>query len=128
MRYHGIPDDVTQWYYGVPQGQSATAASHGITLTVTTTMGTPQGGVLSPNVWNLLVAEPLVHFHGDAVNAIDDANYVLFIILRPDIFTMTSLMQAALNGGISAWPVFQSCRDTDSGLHKQVRICPFPTS
>ena len=61
------------------------------------TRGSPQGGVLSPLVWNLIMDKLLTDLSASPVRAIGYADDILLLINGVDGGSMRDLMQAALN-------------------------------
>ncbi len=55
MRDHGTPTGIIEWYENVLSGRRITAQLQGEERVVTPTRGSPQGGVLSPLIWNLIM-------------------------------------------------------------------------
>ncbi len=64
--------------------------------TIIPTMGSPQGGILSPLVWNLVMNSLLSTFPEEGVKAIGYADDVILIVNGDDPSTMASLMERAL--------------------------------
>ena len=53
MRERGIPENITKWYGNLLAGRHASVTLDGKTIIRLLTRGTPQGGVLSPIIWNI---------------------------------------------------------------------------
>ena len=60
MRRRKMPEMVINWYDHFLRNRSATVSLGGITSTRYLTRGTPQGGVLSPVIWNIVFESLLV--------------------------------------------------------------------
>ena len=59
LRARKVPEAICEWYGHYLLNRTATANLKGCTKTVALTRGTPQGGVLSPLLWNLNLS--LIH-------------------------------------------------------------------
>ena len=66
MRTRGIDEQLIQWYGQYLTQRVVSATLTGVTMTKKITRGTPQGGVLSPVIWNI-VFESLLKRMGKAV-------------------------------------------------------------
>ena len=59
MERHNIPKTIIRWYLGYLCNRSAKVELGGVSVTKYLTCGTPQGGILSPLVWNLVIDQLL---------------------------------------------------------------------
>jgi retron-type reverse transcriptase len=66
-------------------------------LTARVTGGCPQGGVLSPLLWNLVVDELLADLNDQGLCAMSYADDIVIIVQGKFTHTIRELMQAALN-------------------------------
>ena len=92
-----IPTDITSWYDVMLRNRRVTAELQGTSKTITPTQGSPQGGILSPLVWNLVMDSLLTKLQPHAVKAVGYADDVLLIATGIDPTTLQHLMQDALN-------------------------------
>ena len=60
----GVEPAISAWYDSLLRGRLVRATVHGITKSVRPTRGSPQGGVLSPLIWNLTIHDLLIKFDG----------------------------------------------------------------
>ena len=67
MAKRGFPMEMVDWYTSYLTTRLTTLCYKGLSLTRRTTRGVPQGGILSPLMWNVLFDEFLQLFHGGLV-------------------------------------------------------------
>ena len=97
MENYNFPNNIIRWYDGLLKNRRVTADVQGCSLTVTPTQGSPQGGILSPLVWNLIMDSLLCTFNdSDPVRVIGYADDILLYINGNDPATMKNLMQKTL--------------------------------
>ncbi len=84
------------WYNEVLTGRLVSADLKGAQNTIIAIMGSPQGGILLPLVWNLVMNSLLSTFHGEGVQEIGYADDVILIVNGDDPITMASLIERAL--------------------------------
>ena len=70
----GVPKGMTLWYTNLLKCRKVTANLHGVTRTITPGRGNPQGGILSPLVWNLVMDSLLKEFQSGPVKAVGYAD------------------------------------------------------
>ena len=58
-----IPENIIKWYNNLLRNRSITADIQGTKKTIRPTQGSPQGGVLSPLVWNIIMDTLLSTFN-----------------------------------------------------------------
>ena len=92
MANHNIPADIRTWYGNFLDNRSCKAGE----MVRYLTRGTPQGGVLSPKVWNMIFDGLLELFRSGPIKAVGFADDGLLLIRGKDLGTMTSLMTAAI--------------------------------
>ncbi len=92
----GAPAMIAGWYNPVLTGRLVSAELQGAHNTIVPTMGSPQGGILSPLVWNLVMNSLLSTFPWEGVKAIGYADDVILIVNKGDPITMALLMERAL--------------------------------
>ena len=88
------------WYEQFLCRRSVTAEIKGFSSSVLLTRGTPQGGVLSPLVWNLNFDSLLELFDGSPVEALGFADDLSLLICGVNPRAMVDAMQAAINRAI----------------------------
>ena len=96
MRNHHISPLIVDWYSQYLRNRIATAEVKGQSVTRHLTRGTPQGGVLSPLVWNLSF-DSLLNLFGDAVDIKGFADDAALVICGKFLPIMQQLMQEAVN-------------------------------
>ena len=99
---HGIPDEIGGFYSFYLQNRTAIVEYGGITSKNKLIKGTPQGGVLSPILWNLVFDGFLEIFDRLDVEAFGYADDGLLLIKGKNPATLVHKMQAAINKA-SAW-------------------------
>ncbi len=87
---------IAGWYNKVLTGRLVSADLQGAHNIIIPTMGSPQGGILSPLVWNLVMNSLLSTFPTEGVKAIGYTDDVLLFLNGDDPITMASLMERAL--------------------------------
>ena len=92
----GIEPYINEWYQHLLKGRRVTANILGIEDHTIPRRGSPQGGVLSPLVWNVIMNTLLTQFKGGPIYAVGYADDVLLMISGKSISTMTNMMQCAL--------------------------------
>jgi len=102
LRRHGAPEAVVEWYDKVLKFRNVTADLQGVSKTITPTRGSPQGGVLSPLVWNLIMDSLLTQFEREAVHVVGYADDVLLMVEGNVASVMGQIMQGALDK-VSVW-------------------------
>jgi hypothetical protein len=60
---HGVDHTILRWIRATLEGRLATATLGGVTRGITVSTGCPQGGVLSPLLWCLVVNELLARLN-----------------------------------------------------------------
>ncbi len=92
-----IPNNIIRWYMNLLRGRQVTAEVQGISSKVVPARGSPQGGVLSPLIWNLIMDELLVSFKRGPVKAIGYADDVLLYVTGRFPLTLAELIQPELD-------------------------------
>ena len=93
----GAPEAISNWYDYLLRNRHVTTTQKGVTKLVTPTRGSPQGGVLSPLVWNVIIDEILREITGGAVGITGYADDLFLLIIGIDPMSMVDLMQRALD-------------------------------
>ena len=97
LRKHKIPESIVLWYDNLLSFREVVAEVKGVKCSRRPTKGSPQGGVLSPLVWNLIMDSILSTFPRSAVHAVGYADDIILIIIGKDLEVMSSLMQNSLD-------------------------------
>ena len=91
-----IPASIVDLYGNILNSRKVQAQLQGEEMTRIPKRGSPQGGVLSPLIWNLIMDTVLSTFQGDAVRAVGYADDILLMIGGPDPGTLVDIMNKAL--------------------------------
>ncbi len=102
MRRKSIPDNIIRWYDTLLRGRIVTTEIQGRTETICPARGSPQGGVLSPLIWNLIMDGFLSHYKKKSIRVLGYADDILLYAVGIDPTTLSNLVQDALNH-VSAW-------------------------
>ena len=106
MRGKSIPPNIVQWYDHLLRNRRVTAEVQGVSKVLRPGKGSPQGGVLSPLVWNLVMDTLLTQLEGGPVKAIGYADDVLLVATGIEMGAMETQMQRALDT-VAAWGLAQ---------------------
>lgn len=93
----GIYPSTIKWVESMLQSRLVTASLAGSTATMTVAKGCPQGGVLSPTLWSIVVDSLLDELQEKGFTAQGYADDIAIIIRGKHEGILTSLMQQALN-------------------------------
>ena len=93
----GVPKGMTLWYTNLLKGRKVTANLQGVTQTITPGRGSPQGGILSPLVWNLVMDPILKESQSGQVKAVGDADDIIIMASGIDMRVNAENPQLALN-------------------------------
>lgn len=96
-RRHGVNDTVCRWITSVLEGRRIQASLFGESMIVKAIKGCPQGGVLSPLLWNLVVDDLLEELNEKGYYAQGYADDIVIAVQGPCESTISELMQNALN-------------------------------
>ena len=96
MRRYTIPENIITWYTEILKGRTVTVNTQGVSKSVTPTKGSPQGGVLSPIVWNMIMDTLLVRFAEGPIKVVAYADDVILLLRGFDAKLMTQIMEEAL--------------------------------
>ena len=96
MDRKGIDPAIVAWYGKLLKGRKITADLQGEKCERIPARGSPQGGVLSPLIWNLIMDTLLATFQGDPVKVVGYADDILLMVLGPDRGTLIDIMNEAL--------------------------------
>ena len=88
---------MTFWYTNLLKGRKVTASLQGVTQTITPGRRNPQGGILSPLVWNLVMDSLLKEFQSGPVKAVGYADDIIIMASGIDMGINVGNIQLALN-------------------------------
>ncbi len=96
MKAKGIPGNIINWYCKLLRCRDITADVQGQTVNVIPARGSPQGGVLSPLIWNLIMDRFLSRYKKGPVKVLGYADDILLYISGRIPNTMVEILQPAL--------------------------------
>ena len=94
---HRLPPGITSWYVHLLENRRVTSDLYGSARTISPTMGTPQGGVLSPTIWNLIIDEIITEIHGSGCKIVGYADDLIILANGTHLPTVRDQLQIALN-------------------------------
>ncbi len=97
MARKGIPMNIVHWYNNLLQHRYVSADIQGQHKIVVPARGSPQGGVLSPLVWNLIMDSFLSKFEKGPIKVLGYADDILLYIAGIDTACMSELLQEAVD-------------------------------
>ena len=97
MRYHGFDTVTSKWIQTMLNSREITAVLGNSSVTRRTTKGCPQGGVLSPLLWSLVVDELLQKLTEQGFEVVGFADDVVILVRGKFDSTISNRMQIALN-------------------------------
>jgi hypothetical protein len=108
---HGIDPTIFRWICGMLESRNIKATLSGENLGAATVRGSPQGGVLSPLLWSLVVDELLWELNYRGYYTVGCADDILILINEKFPQTVSEFLQTAQkqsNSGVKG----QSCPST----------------
>jgi hypothetical protein len=93
----GLEETCCRWIRSMLESRLVHAFLTGSSLTARVVGGCPQGGVLSPLLWNLVVLELLADLNNQGLCAMGFADDIVIIAQGKFTHTVREVMQAALN-------------------------------
>ncbi|KAJ8729056.1 hypothetical protein PYW07_006752 [Mythimna separata] len=102
MKAKGIDETTTRWIEFMLLNRTISVTLHGTTQSFKTTKGCPQGGVLSPLLWLLVVDQLLVEASKNDLDVHSYADDVVACVVGPCQSTVSSILQRSLNT-INTW-------------------------
>ncbi len=101
MMDKGFSNEMVQWYTHYLRYRSVEVQYQGVTKSRYLTLGTPQGGVLSPLMWNLAFESLLELYEGSSVKICGFADDAGLIICGADPYFLQVRMQQAIIQALS---------------------------
>ena len=92
-----VPTPIRKWYNNYLNNRMARADLKGCQSSARLTKGTPQGGVLSPLIWNMAFDEFLLLFKRGPIHAIEFADDGALMVCGKDPCTITSILQKGID-------------------------------
>ena len=96
MRRKGFPSSIRNLYLNILKHRTVKAELQGEETIRRPMRGSPQGGVLSPLIWNVIMDTILTQFKGTAVRVVGYADDILLMIAGKDPGTLVDGMNKAL--------------------------------
>lgn len=96
-RYHGVPSIITNWIYQMLKNRNLFSTLRQAEISKLSVRGCPQGGVLSPLLWNLVADTLLRELNNKGFPTYGFADDYLILIVGLCISTLFDLMQNALS-------------------------------
>jgi hypothetical protein len=93
---HGVDHTIVRWVKATLEGRRATVTFGSLSRSVAVSRGCPQGGVLSPLLWCLVVDELLARLSGGGVYAQGYAYDICLLAMEKFPNTVSGLIQWAL--------------------------------
>ena len=89
----GIPSNIIRWYMNLLKQRIVNAAIQGQKAHVIPKRGSPQGGVLSPLVWNIIMDSLLSTFKLDAIKVLGYADDIVIYVIGNTPSVMQEIIQ-----------------------------------
>ena len=106
---HGIEDTICRWIKNMLHDRRAQSALLGETMDVSVAKGCPQGGVLSPLLWDLVVDELLVNLNRQGFYTQGYADDLVILVRGKHLPALSGRMQAALKI-VEAWCITENLK------------------
>ena len=90
---HGVDYTIIQWIRATLEGRMAAATLGGSSKSVVVFRGCPQGGVLSPLLWCLVVDDLIASLNGDGIHTQGYVDDICLLLLGKFPNTLLGLMQ-----------------------------------
>ena len=100
MLRKNIPNSIIRWYDNLLKGRVVTANMQGCDASILPARGSPQGGVLSPLIWNLIMDTFLSKFTKGPVKVIGYADDILLYVKGSTPETLIQLLQPRLDEAV----------------------------
>ena len=103
MKRHNFPENVRKWYFHYLTNRYSMVEINGVAIIRQIMRGTPQGGILSPLIWNLVFNELLAMFGGTPVHQdgyADDLGLLVSGEAKSGTREMAGIMQQGINKAV----------------------------
>ena len=97
MEDFNFPPAIRKWYSHYLENRNVTADIKGCTETRGITKGMPQGGILSPLIWNLPFNKLLSLYKTGPTHGTGFADDIGLLVCVIDLSTLAAAMQVAIN-------------------------------
>lgn len=97
LRQLGVEECIISWYNHLLSNREVQVEENGEEMTFFPTRGSPQGGVLSPTIWNIVMNDLLKRFRYGPANLTCYADDVCIVIKGYDLKALITHAQRALN-------------------------------
>ena len=97
MKRKNLPNNIIEWYCNLLKDRKVTVDLQGVTKTIVPQKGSPQGGILSPLVWNLVMDTLLSSFKREPVKVVGYADDIIIMASGIDPKTLAERVQKAIN-------------------------------
>jgi hypothetical protein len=94
---HGTEHAICRWISAMLESRTITATLSGETLGASASRGCPQGGVLSPLLWSLVVDDLLWGLNDDGYYTVGYADDIAILIHEKFLTTVSECLQTALH-------------------------------
>ncbi|MCF6239098.1 MAG: hypothetical protein L3J79_09890, partial [Candidatus Marinimicrobia bacterium] len=118
MRRKNIPDFIVDWYAHYLKNRSIEVDLKGVKGTRGLTRGTPQGGVLSPLIWNLAFDELLDLFVDGPVRIKGFADDAGLLVSGPVLESLPGVVQGAVDKAVE----WGHCNGLTFGAEKTIAV------
>ena len=126
LKARGVPDELLKWYDGYLRTRSIVIDHLGVKIILYLTLGVPQGGVLSPLMWNLAFEGLLELFEDGFIKISGFADDAGLLTTGKVPSVMASRMQKAINKalewGNEAGLTFSAQKNRGSLIYKTTEI------
>ncbi len=97
MAEKGVPNNILTWYVNLLKNRQVCAEVQGKSVEIRPSRGSPQGGVLSPLIWNLIVDRFLSNHTKGPVRVLGYADDILLYVIGVCPTTMGEIIQPVLD-------------------------------
>ena len=97
LEQNGTPKNIVEWYDELLRNREVTVTLQGVSRSITPGRGSPQGGILSPLVWNLVMDSLLKNFERGPVKAVGYADDILLMSSGIDPKIVTEHVQEGID-------------------------------
>jgi len=109
LRRKNVREEIIDWYKKLLKNRIIEANINDINMKIIPKKGSPQGGILSPTIWNFIMDDLLTKLQGDPVKAVAYADDLLLIVRGTNPENMCSIMNRQLQK-VYDWGQLQGIR------------------